>query len=61
MFDQVATGPTLGSHDLLTNSQRSIVDGRVWLLPLPGDLATETDADPDPQELTAGFAPRWMP
>ncbi|QUS61491.1 hypothetical protein IQE94_05110 [Synechocystis sp. PCC 7339] len=61
MFDQVATGPSMGSHDLLTNSQRSIVDGRVWLLPLPGDLAMETDADPDPQELTAGFAPRWMP
>lgn len=61
MFDQVATGPSMGSHDLLTNSQRSIVDGRVWLLPLPGDLATETDADPDPQELTAGFAPSWMP
>ena len=61
MFDQVATGPNLGSQDLLTNSQRAIVDGRVWLLPLPGDLTAETNVDPAPQELTAGFAPRWMP
>lgn len=61
MFDQVATGPSLGSSDLLTNSQRAIVDGRIWLLPLPGDLAAEIDTDPTPQELTAGFAPLWMP
>ncbi|MCT0255291.1 MULTISPECIES: hypothetical protein [unclassified Synechocystis] len=61
MFDQVATSSGLSSQDLLTDSQRSIVDGRVWLLPLPRDLAIETESEPDPQELTAGFAPRWMP
>lgn len=61
LFDQVATATPLSPNDLLTGSQMSIVDGRVWLLPLPRDMAMETEAEPNPEELTSGFAPQWMP
>jgi dipeptidyl aminopeptidase/acylaminoacyl peptidase len=61
LFDQVATATPLSPNDLLTNSKMSIVDGQVWLLPLPGNPNQQEEADPNPQELTSGFAPQWMP
>ncbi len=61
LFDQVATATPVSPNDLLTSSKMSIVDGRVWLLPLPSNPNQETEADPDPQELTPGYAPQWMP
>ncbi|MEB3227958.1 MAG: hypothetical protein VKJ27_06210 [Synechocystis sp.] len=61
IFDQVATTNPLSPRDLLTQSQKAITDGRVWLLSLPETLAIGEIADLSPQELTPGYAPQWMP
>ena len=61
IFDQVATTNPLSPTDLLTQSQKAITDGRVWLLSLPEDLAIGVNAEVSPQELTPGYAPQWMP
>jgi len=61
IFDQVATTNPLSAADLLTQSQKAIADGRVWLLSLPEELAIGVNADLSPQELTPGYAPQWMP
>ena len=61
IFDQVATTNPLSPSDLLTQSQKAITDGRVWLLSLPEELAIGVNADLSPQELTPGYAPQWMP
>lgn len=61
IFDQVATSNPLSPSDLLTQSQKAITDGRVWLLSLPEKLAIGGNVEVIPQELTAGYAPQWMP
>ncbi|MEB3160954.1 MAG: hypothetical protein VKL20_05800, partial [Synechocystis sp.] len=61
IFDQVATTNPLSPSDILTQSQKAITDGRVWLLSLPEELAIGVNADLSPQELTPGYAPQWMP
>ncbi|MFN9175159.1 MAG: hypothetical protein ACK58N_11810 [Synechocystis sp.] len=61
IFDQVATTDPLSPSDLLTQSQKAITDGRVWLLSLPKTLAIGVNAEISPQELTPGYAPQWMP
>ncbi|MFM1842965.1 MAG: hypothetical protein RLZZ490_1703 [Cyanobacteriota bacterium] len=61
IFDQVATTNPLSPSDILTQSQKAITDGRVWLLSLPEDLAIGANAEVSPQELTPGYAPQWMP
>ncbi|MGL5035537.1 MAG: hypothetical protein ACRC6M_17260, partial [Microcystaceae cyanobacterium] len=60
IFDQVATTAAMSSTDLLTPSRQAITDGRVWVLTLP-DRRSLAPQNIMPQELTAGFYPRWMP
>jgi hypothetical protein len=61
VFDQVATTNPLSPSDLLTQSQKAIADGRVWLLSLPEAVAIGVNTDLSPQELTPGYSPQWMP
>ncbi len=61
IFDQVVTRDSADPTDPLTESQKAIVDGRVWFLQIPEDIETQTDSTLLPQELTPGFAPKWMP
>ena len=66
MFDQVATTDPVTLTDPQTLSGRAISDARVWLLPLPEEFAqfqaeSNFTFSPQPQELTPGFAPQWMP
>jgi Tol biopolymer transport system component len=61
IFDQVVTTNARSSNDVVTQSQKTITDGRIWLLPLPEQLASGKPVDLSPQELTPGYAPQWMP
>ncbi len=59
LFDQIVTTPP--NPSLQTGGQQAIADGQLWLLPLPelkGPLATITI---QPQEITPGYKPQWLP
>ncbi|MCZ8289828.1 Ig-like domain-containing protein [Microcystis sp. LE19-59.1C] len=61
LFDQLATIPFGVGNDLVTGEGSSIADGRLWLLPLPDQFSPNSSTKILPQELNAGFKPRWLP
>jgi dipeptidyl aminopeptidase/acylaminoacyl peptidase len=61
LFDQLATTPFGVRNDLVTGEGSSIADGRLWLLPLPDQFSPNSIPKILPQELNAGFKPRWLP
>lgn len=61
LFDQLATIPFGVGNDLVTGEGSSIADGRLWLLPLPDQFSPNSIPKILPQELNAGFKPRWLP
>ncbi len=61
LFDQLATTPFGVRNDLVTGEGSSIADGRLWLLPLPDQFSPNSSTKILPQELNAGFKPRWLP
>ncbi|GCL45585.1 Ig-like domain-containing protein [Microcystis aeruginosa] len=61
LFDQLATIPFGVGNDLVTGEGSSIADGRLWLLPLPDQFSPNSTPKILPQELNAGFKPRWLP
>lgn len=61
LFDQLATIPFGVGNDLVTGEGSSIADGRLWLLPLPDQFSPNNIPKILPQELNAGFKPRWLP
>jgi hypothetical protein len=61
LFDQLATTPFGVGNDLVTGEGSSIADGRLWLLPLPDQFSPNSSTKILPQELNAGFKPRWLP
>lgn len=61
LFDQLATTPFGVRNDLVTGEGSSIADGRLWLLPLPDQFSPNSTPKIPPQELNAGFKPRWLP
>jgi hypothetical protein len=61
LFDQLATVPFGVGNDLVTGEGSSIADGRLWLLPLPDQFSPNSIPKILPQELNAGFKPRWLP
>lgn len=61
LFDQVVTTSFEVDNDLVTVSGKSIVDGRLWVLPLPEVVSEETLPSIVPEELNPGFKPRWFP
>ncbi|NCS07228.1 MAG: Ig-like domain-containing protein [Microcystis aeruginosa G13-07] len=61
LFDQLATTPFGVTNDLVTGEGSSIADGRLWLLPLPDQFSPNSIPKILPQELNAGFKPRWLP
>ncbi|MCZ8067146.1 MULTISPECIES: Ig-like domain-containing protein [unclassified Microcystis] len=61
LFDQLATIPFGVGNDLVTGEGSSIADGRLWLLPVPDQFSANSIPKILPQELNAGFKPRWLP
>ena len=61
LFDQLVTIPFGVGNDLVTGEGSSIADGRLWLLPLPDQFSPNSTPKILPQELNAGFKPRWLP
>lgn len=61
LLDQAATAPPAGVNEVLTPSQQAVTEARVWLLPLAELRQTQTTPRLSPQEITAGFAPYWLP
>ena len=61
LFDQLVTIPFGVGNDLVTGEGSSIADGRLWLLPLPDQFSPNSIPKILPQELNAGFKPRWLP
>ena len=61
LFDQLVTTPFGVRNDLVTGEGSSIADGRLWLLPLPDQFSPNSIPKILPQELNAGFKPRWLP
>jgi hypothetical protein len=61
LFDQLVTTPFGVRNDLVTGEGSTIADGRLWLLPLPDQISPNSLPKILPQELNAGFKPRWLP
>lgn len=61
LFDQVITAPPTTSNNLTNPNNQAILDGRVWLLPLPNLEASQDRLKILPQELNPGFNPKWLP
>lgn len=63
LFDQVITAPPQLGNELTTEAQQAIIDGRVWLLPLPELEQPNPDESIKiaPEELEPGFKPQWIP
>ncbi|MGP0128900.1 MAG: hypothetical protein ACTMUB_06435 [cyanobacterium endosymbiont of Rhopalodia musculus] len=61
LFDQVATRVPKSTDDLITSEQQAIVDGQVWLLPLPELKESDKTLKIKPEELEIGFKPQWLP
>ncbi|XTZ11584.1 MAG: hypothetical protein ACP8RL_05800, partial [cyanobacterium endosymbiont of Rhopalodia inflata] len=61
LFDQVATMIPKSINDLITSEQQAIVDGQVWLLPLPELKESDKTLKIKPEELEIGFKPQWLP
>ncbi|MDJ0601379.1 MAG: hypothetical protein QNJ37_21360 [Crocosphaera sp.] len=61
LFDQVVTTVAQSPSDLLTTNKKAIADGQVWLLPLPDLKEPNKSLKIQPQELTFGFKPQWLP
>jgi hypothetical protein len=61
LFDQVATTVPKSTNDLITSEQQAIVDGQVWLLPLPELKGSDKTLKIKPEELEIGFKAQWLP
>ncbi|MEB3173968.1 MAG: hypothetical protein VKN60_02090 [Cyanobacteriota bacterium] len=61
LLDQAAIAPPVGANDVLTPSQQAVTEARIWLLPLAELRQTQSTPRLAPQEVTAGFAPLWLP
>ncbi|MEA5510633.1 Ig-like domain-containing protein [Crocosphaera sp. UHCC 0190] len=61
LFDQVVTTVPQSEYDLLTSEKQAIADGQLWLLPLPELEGAKKSIKIQPQELTTGFKPQWLP
>jgi hypothetical protein len=61
LFDQLVTTPFGVRNDLVTGEGSTIADGRLWLLSLPDQVSPNSLPKILPQELNAGFKPRWLP
>ncbi len=61
LFDQViATAPSATSS-LRTDDGQAIAGGILWLLPLVSATPSGSPAQLQPEQLLAGFHPRWLP
>ncbi|HBL14007.1 MAG TPA: hypothetical protein DD379_21965 [Cyanobacteria bacterium UBA11162] len=61
LFDQVGTKPPLETDSLRTVDGQAIATGRLWLLPIVDTINSEPSPQLQPEELLAGFHPRWIP
>ncbi len=61
LFDQVLTEPSQNQSDLLTKSGQAVIDGRLWLLPLPESLTPQDLLKLKAEALNSGFKPKWLP
>jgi hypothetical protein len=56
LFDQVVAQSATASAQ-----NQGIIDGRVWLFPLPDLEMPKATIQVLPQELNPGFRPQWLP
>jgi hypothetical protein len=61
LFDQVVTRPPSATDMLRTNEGQAIGQGLLWLLPLVEATSSNPPAQLQPEQLLAGFHPRWLP
>jgi hypothetical protein len=61
LFDQVVTVPPTALNSLTDVNNQAIIDGRVWLLPLPNLEGSPERLKILPEELNPGFNPKWLP
>lgn len=61
LFDQLATKPPEGTDPLRTDAGEAIATGVLWLLPIVDTTSSDLPAQLQPEQLLAGFQPRWLP
>lgn len=61
LFDQVVTSAPSRLNTPTNPNNQAILDGRIWLLPLPNLQIAGNDLKILPQELNPGFNPQWLP
>ena len=61
LFDQLVTQPPNATDNLRTNEGQAIATGMLWLLPLVEATPETNQSKIPPEQLIAGFHPRWLP
>ena len=61
LFDQLVTQAPAATDNLRTNEGQAIATGMLWLLPLVEATPENNLAKTPPEQLIAGFHPRWLP